>query len=163
LIPFVSVIASGLAIRLIDRHREFGAAAVGLMLTGGLILNVPWRADRLSAPDPWLNSAYVNDRRVFEGFRQVEELRKRLGSLLVLVNDTASGPWSPGFNRLSLYNRRGLTGTVVVAHDLGARNATLIEVFPDRTVVRQTWPAVNDPPLIEVIRPPLPARSSGAR
>lgn len=124
LLPYAAI---GMSILLVETSQSNGRAARA-MLAMVLAGNVLFSATRIA-----------HDREVFHAqfapsFEAVEALARERGNVLLFVRD---GPEvEPLYEALWWFNAEGIPGRIVVARDLGPRNADLIAKLPSHYPVR---------------------------
>ena len=137
LLPFV-LVALGLVLAELWRAPRARAAVV-LVLAGGLVaLSEPYRAGQ------------VYRRMRLPQFERVEQLRRQCGRVLLFVKEPDVD--EPLLAQLWWFDRDGFDGDVVVARDLGDRNAELMQARPQHATFRMTsrgWWAGN--PVVEPV------------
>jgi hypothetical protein len=135
LLPFVLVASAIVVDRALRTRPAFGRGLLAALVLGGVVLNLPGREKAGRFPEPRIGWTFADDQWLPGAFTRIEEIRAGRGPLLLLVNDAVHGVFSPGLNRLALFNQRGLESDIVVARDLGRRNSALLNRLPGRTVV----------------------------
>jgi hypothetical protein len=132
LLPFLLVGCAVLVLELFER--EPVALGVGLCaLVGSLFFALPYRQSPGGLDSPWTRSAYFRDPGRMATLDSLRALGEREGPLLVFARQQ-DNPFDNLLDRLELLNADGLTSRVLVARDLGARNAELRARFPERRV-----------------------------
>jgi len=132
LLPFLLVGCAVLVLQLFER--EPAALGVGLCaLVGSLFFALPYRRSPGGLDSPWTRSAYFRDPGRIATLDSLRALGERQGPLLVFARQQ-DNPFDNLLDRLELLNADGLTSRVLVARDLGARNAELRARFPERRV-----------------------------
>lgn len=132
LLPFLLVGCAVLVLELFER--EPAALGVGLCaLLGSLFFALPYRQSPGGLDSPWTRSAYFRDPGRIATLDSLRALGEREGPLLVFARQQ-DNPFDNLLDRLELLNADGLTSRVLVARDLGPRNAELRARFPERRV-----------------------------
>ncbi len=132
LLPFLLVGCAVLLLELFER--EPAALGVGLCaLVGSLFFALPYRRSPGGLDSPWTRSAYFRDPGRIATLDSLRALGERRGPLLVFARQQ-DNPFDNLLDRLELLNADGLTSRVLVARDLGTRNAELRARFPERRV-----------------------------
>jgi len=130
-LPFVLLwVAAGCLVVMRQRPRV-GAGIVAAAVAGSVLLNVPGRWTRIPLDEPWVRSDYTGSPARFAAFETLERMQGERGKLLVFVQERTPY-YDVLIDRLYLFNRAGLESGILVARDLGARNAELVSRFPDR-------------------------------
>jgi hypothetical protein len=132
LLPFVLI---GLAVILAELRRArqgLAQAAFGTLITGSLLMMLPWpRGDHQDARR-WSQSSYSRDMPVtLETMARADSLGAVHGSVLLFVRDRSG--FDNLFTTLFMFNGEEFEGPVLVARDRGELNARLVQRFPART------------------------------
>lgn len=134
-LPFLLAwVAGGVVVVMRERLRT-GAALVAAIVGGSALLNVPGRWNRIPLDAPWVRSDYTGSPARFAAFDSLEALQRTHGKLLVFVHEQLPH-YDILIDRLYQYNARGLESPILVARDLGGRNAELVARFPDHVPFR---------------------------
>lgn len=131
LLPFILV---GCAVLVIELTPREPCVTLGMGLTalvGSLFFALPYRASPGGLDSPWTRSGYFRDPGRIATLDSLKSLGERLGPLLVFTRQQ-DNPFDNLLDRLQLLNADGLTSRVLVARDLGVRNAELRARFPER-------------------------------
>jgi hypothetical protein len=130
-LPFLLAWVAGGVVVLLRERPRVAAALVAAVVAGSALLNVPGRWSRISLDAPWMRSDYTGSPARFAAFDSLEALQRTQGQLVVFVRERVPH-YDILIDRLYQYNARGLEGPILVARDLGGRNAELVRRFPDR-------------------------------
>ena len=133
LLPFLLI---GCAVLLIELLRRNAPLALGMLtgaFVGSLYFALPGRVSPGGLDSPWTKSAYFREPGRMGTLDSLESLGERQGPLLVFARQQ-DNPFDNLLDRLQLLNADGLTSRVLVARDLGPRNAELLRRYPDRKV-----------------------------
>lgn len=131
-LPFLLAwVAGGVVVVMRERPRT-GAALVAAVIAGSALLNVPGRWGRITLDAPWMRSDYTGSPARFAAYDSLESLQRTHGKVLVFVQEQMPN-YDVLIDRLYQYNAGGLEGPILVARDLGARNAELVARLPGRT------------------------------
>lgn len=131
-LPFLMAWVAGGAVMVMRERPRAGAALLAAIVAGSALLNVPGRWSRIPLDAPWMRSDYTGSPARFAAFDSLEQLQRTHGKLLVFVQEQMPH-YDVLIDRLYQYNTRGLESPILVARDLGGRNAELVARFPDRT------------------------------
>ncbi len=132
LLPFLLVGCAVMVLELFER--EPAALGVGLCaMVGSLFFALPYRVSPGGLDSPWTRSAYFRDPGRIATLDSLRALGERRGPLLVFARQQ-DNPFDNLLDRLELLNADGLNSRVLVARDLGARNAELRARYPERRV-----------------------------
>ena len=156
LLPFILIGCAVLALELAKRDPWITLGMGVSAVVGQSLLCTPLSASRPAGLDsPWTRSAYFRDPGRMATLDSLKALGERRGPLLVFARQQ-DNPFDNLLDRLQLLNADGLTSRVLVARDLGARNAELRARYPDRIVyvvedrgrdsVSRIMPAEDAPP-----------------
>ncbi|MEQ1896941.1 MAG: hypothetical protein ABL971_06060 [Vicinamibacterales bacterium] len=129
-LPYFSLGIAWLFIRILDRAPALGRQLVAISLLGQAALVVTGDGLLPFANRPW--RGYMPATAAPVDFEAIEGLRARHGKLLIFAKEVGPG-FAPLRDRLMVYNGDGESGDVLVARDLGDRNAELMRRHPDRT------------------------------
>lgn len=130
-LPFLFVWGAAGVLAVARHSPALAMRLVAALVASNAVLSVPERWDRIPLDEPWQNSAYrISPARVAL-FEQLDATARARGKLLVFVHEQVPG-LDNLIDRLYQFNARGFDSDVLVARDLGERNATLIARFPDR-------------------------------
>lgn len=129
-LPYFTLGIAWLLVRIVDRAPTLGRQLVGIALVGQVALAVPGDGVIPYWDRPW--KAYRPGSAARINFGEIERLRAEHGKLLIFANEGGAG-FAPLRDRLMVYNGDGEAGDVLVARDLGDRNAELMRRHPDRT------------------------------
>jgi hypothetical protein len=130
-LPFLCVWVAAGALTVMQERPRTGSALLAALVAAGILLNVPGRWVRIPLDEPWVRSDYTGSPARFDAFETLEQRQREHGKLLVFVRERAP-LYDVLFDRLYLYNIDGMDSAILVARDLGPRNAELIARFPDR-------------------------------
>ncbi len=133
LLPFILIGCAVLALDLVKRDPWVTLGICTSAIVGSLYFALPYRDSPGELDSPWTRSAYFRDPGRMATLDSLKALGERRGPLLVFARQEDS-PFDNLLDRLQLLNADGLTSRVLVARDLGARNAELRERYPDRSV-----------------------------
>jgi hypothetical protein len=134
--PLLPMLLIGCAVLLLDLVRRDAWVTLGLAtsaVVGSLYFALPFRVTPGGLDSPWTRSAYLRDPGRMGSLDSLKALGERRGPLLVFARQQKN-PFDNLLDRLQLLNADGLTSRVLVARDLGARNAELRARYPDRIV-----------------------------
>jgi hypothetical protein len=133
LLPFLLI---GCAVLLLDLVPRDAGTTLGIILSsfvGSLFFALPYRTSPGGLDSPWTRSAYFRDPGRIATLDSLRALGERRGPLLVFARQQ-DNPFDNLLDRLELLNADGLNSRVLVARDLGARNAELRARYPERRV-----------------------------
>jgi hypothetical protein len=156
-LPYFAMGVAWLLIGIRDRAPALGAQLIAIMLAGQITLLVPGRGVAPYGNRPW--RAYMPATAARINFQAIERLKAEHGKLLIFAREPGPG-FAPLRDRLMVYNGEGEAGDVLVARDLGDRNAELMRRYPDRTAflfIRETS-AGSIPATITPLGPPHSGR-----
>lgn len=133
LLPFILIGCAVLLRELVKREPWVTLGMCVSAVVGSLFLALPYRASPGELDSPWTRSAYFHDPGRMATLDSLKALGERRGPLLVFTRQQ-DNPFDNLLDRLQLLNADGLTSRVLVARDLGTRNAELRARYPDRIV-----------------------------
>ncbi len=133
LLPFILIGCAVLALELVKRDPWVSLGMCVSAVVGSLFFALPFRQSPGMLDSPWTRSAYFRDPGRMATLDSLKALGERRGPLLVFARQQ-DNPFDNLLDRLQLLNADGLTSRVLVARDLGARNAELRARYPDRIV-----------------------------
>lgn len=133
LLPFILIGCAVLALELVKREPWVTLGISVCAVVGSLFFALPYRQAPGGLDSPWTRSAYFRDPGRMATLDSLKALGERRGPLLVFARQQ-DNPFDNLLDRLQLLNADGLTSRVLVARDLGARNAELRARYPDRIV-----------------------------
>jgi hypothetical protein len=132
LLPFVLLAVAAMLVVLHDRWPRLTWGLVGTVLASQLILALPWQAGSGGGHRPWAASDYSGSAAPgrWATLLVADSLRKAHGRVLLFSREATR--FDIQMDRLYVFNGDRFDGPVLVARDLGQRNAMLMERFPDR-------------------------------
>jgi hypothetical protein len=131
LLPFLLTGCVALVLELLPREPWVAGGLLVSAFLGSVYFAVPYRVSPGGLDSPWTRSAYFRDPGRMATLDSLSALGAREGPLLVFTRPQ-DNPYDNLLDRLQLLNADGLTSRVLVARDLGARNAELQARFPGR-------------------------------
>lgn len=157
-VPLLPLLLIGCAVLLLELVRHDAWVTLGLTtsaVVGSLFFALPYRTAPGGLDSPWTRSAYLRDPGRIGTLDSLKALGERRGPLLVFARQQ-NNPFDNLLDRLEMLNADGLTSRVLVARDLGPRNAELRARYPERIVyivqdrgrdsVSRITPLENTPP-----------------
>lgn len=130
LLPFVLLAVAAMLVVVHDRWPRLAWGLVGTVLASQAIVALPWRGTG-AGHRPWTASDYG---RAAPGrwatLMAADSLAREHGRLLLFSREQTR--FDIQIDRLYVFNGDGFNGRILVARDLGPRNAELISRFPDR-------------------------------
>ncbi len=133
LLPFLMIGCAGLMLELAKKDRWVTLGLALSAVVGSVAFALPYRVSPGGLDSPWTHSAYFHEAGRQATLDSLKALGERHGPLLVFARQQ-SNPFDNLLDRLQVLNTDGLESRVLVARDLGARNAELRARYPDRVV-----------------------------
>jgi hypothetical protein len=133
LLPFLLIGCAGLILELVQKDRWVALGLATSAVVGSIAFALPYRVSPGGLDSPWTGISYFREHGRQATLDSLKSLGERQGPLLVFAKQQ-NNVFDNLLDRLQLLNADGLESRVLVARDLGPRNAELRARFPKRAV-----------------------------
>lgn len=151
LLPFVLLAVAAMVAHLWAERPAAGRAWLCLLVAASVVMCFNWPRGTPNDFRRWADYGYAGETPVpIATLERADSLRRAHGRILLFVRDETR--FDNLLGSLFYFNHAGLDGPVVVARDLGERNAELLARHPDRTVFLVTDRGRREPAMFTPIR-----------
>jgi len=133
LLPFLLIGCAGLILELMQKDRWVALGLATSAVVGSIAFALPYRVSPGGLDSPWTGTSYFREHGRQATLDSLKSLGESQGPLLVFAKQQ-NNVFDNLLDRLQLLNADGLESRVLVARDLGARNAELRARYPSRAV-----------------------------
>ncbi|HEX6944169.1 MAG TPA: hypothetical protein VF128_14675 [Gemmatimonadaceae bacterium] len=132
LLPFIFMGVAAMLLAIHERWPRLALGLTGAVVASQLIVALPWNGRSGYTHRPWAVTDYGTTLAPgrWPTLIEAERLAREHGRVLLFSRE--QGRFDNQIDRLYIFNGDGLDGPILVARDLGPRNAELIKRFPDR-------------------------------